>query len=260
MAKIIDQINIEEDGIYLVFGVTDEEQLKLLHFSSKPFQGMDEDEQYIREGFQLVQVNFSGYNRPYEKQGNKYIVTAPGYLLTYVGIEDKRNEIGRRLVITQQDEITGAKVVSYLQFYNGTSTLRIYHEVVNEGAEEQTLEYVSSFYYLGIEKEGKTSSDDKMRLTYACHGWQKEMNFRTVTFPQMGLGQTQPTVNQRTSSTFELTNTGNWSTKKYLPMGYLENTEADTAPVAGRILTSRNERHQKREFLPWSHLYSEPFD
>ena len=68
-----------------------------------------------------------------------------------------------------------------------------------------------------------------MSLTYACHGWQKEMNFRTNTFPELGFGQTQPTVYQRTSVTFELTNTGNWSTKKYLPMGYLENSEADTS-------------------------------
>ena len=70
MAKIIDQISIEEDGIYLVFGVTDEEQLKLLHFASSPFGGIEDNEQYIQEGFQLVQVNFSGYNRPYEKHGN----------------------------------------------------------------------------------------------------------------------------------------------------------------------------------------------
>ncbi len=228
MAQITDWIRIEEDGIYIVFGITDEKQLKLMHFSSGPYEEQEESGQFIKEGFQLVQVNFSGYNRPYEKHGNKHIVTAPGYTLSYVGMEDKRNETGRLLVIMQRDEATGARVVSYWQFYTGTSTVRMYHEIINEGYEEQTLEYISSFYYLGIEKEGKLSSDDKMRLTFACHGWQKEMNFRTVTFPEMGLGQTQPTVNQRTSTTFELTNTGNWSTKKYLPMGYLENTEADS--------------------------------
>lgn len=228
MAQITDWIRIEEDGIHIVFGITDEKQLKLMHFSSRPYEEQEESGQFIKEGFQLVQVNFSGYNRPYEKHGNKHIVTVPGYTLSYVGMEDKRNETGRLLVITQRDEATGARVVSYWQFYTGTSTVRMYHEIINEGAEEQTLEYISSFYYLGIEKEGKLSSDDKMRLTFACHGWQKEMNFRTVTFPEMGLGQTQPTVNQRTSTTFELTNTGNWSTKKYLPMGYLENTEADS--------------------------------
>ena len=102
-------------------------------------------------------------------------------------------------------------------------------EVTNEGTEVQTLEYISSFYYLGIEKEGEMSSDDKMQLTFAHNGWQKEMNFHTYSFPALGLPQTQPTVYQRTSKTIELTNTGNWSTKEYLPMGYLSNEEADTA-------------------------------
>lgn len=229
MAHIEKWINIEENGIYLVFGVTEENQLKFLHFSSKPFEGLNESELFMKEGFQLVQVNFSGYNRPYEKHGNKHIVTAPGYLLTFVELKDERNETGRKLTFIQKDEMTGAKVITYWQFYQGTSVIRMYNEVINEGSEEQTLEYLSSFYYLGIEKEGKLSSDDKMSLTYACHGWQKEMNFRTNTFPELGFGQTQPTVYQRTSVTFELTNTGNWSTKKYLPMGYLENSEADTA-------------------------------
>ena len=82
MAKIVDWIKVEEDGVYLVFGITDEKQLKLMHFSANPYEEQEESEQFIKEGFQLVQVNFSGYNRPYEKHGNKHIVTAPGYLLT----------------------------------------------------------------------------------------------------------------------------------------------------------------------------------
>ena len=74
------------NGIHIVFGVTEENQLKLFHFSHAPFdaenlcrkpdnwwpmEGMREAQ--IKESFQLVQVNFSGYNRPYEKHGNKYI-------------------------------------------------------------------------------------------------------------------------------------------------------------------------------------------
>lgn len=226
---IREMIKIEEDGIYLVFAVTKEEQLKLLHFSSKPWEEAEESETFLKEGFQLVQVSFSGYNRPYEKHGNKHIVTAPGYLLRYVGMQEERNQLGRRLVITQKDEMTGARVVSYWQFYTGTGMIRMQHEVVNEGKQEQTLEYISSFYYLGLEKEGKGSSDDKMKLTFAHHGWQKEMSFLTYSFPELGMAQTQPTVIQRTSKTIELTNIGNWSTKEYLPMGYLENTEADTS-------------------------------
>lgn len=227
-------IRIEEDGIYLVFGVTKENQLKLFHFSARPLSEQEEkklteNETFLREGFQLVQVNFSGYNRPYEKHGNKHIVTAPGYMLTFVDMKDERNETGRVLTFIQKDEGTGARVVTTWQFYQGTTTIRMQSEVTNEGTEVQTLEYISSFYYLGIEKEGEMSSDDKMQLTFAHNGWQKEMNFHTYSFPALGLPQTQPTVYQRTSKTIELTNTGNWSTKEYLPMGYLSNEEADTA-------------------------------
>lgn len=229
MEYIKDWIKIEEDGIYLVFAVTEDEQLKLMHFSSKPYVEKEESRLFLEEGFQLVQVNFSGYNRPYEKHGNKHIVTAPGYLLKYAGMEDTRNEQGRLLVITQEDQTTGARVKTFLQFYTGTSTLRSYNEVTNIGTGDQTLEYLSSFYYLGIEKEGEGSSDDKMKLTIAHHGWQKEMSFHTYTFSELGMAQTQPTVYQRTSKTIEFTNTGNWSTKEYLPMGYLENSIADTS-------------------------------
>ena len=93
-------ITIEENGIHIVFGITKKNQIKLLHFSRIEFDEENichfgeeckvEDrgrrEQFIDEAFQLVQINLSGYNRPYEKHGNKHIVTAPGYLLTYAGM------------------------------------------------------------------------------------------------------------------------------------------------------------------------------
>lgn len=40
MAHIEKWINIEENGIYLVFGVTEENQLKFLHFSSNRLKGL----------------------------------------------------------------------------------------------------------------------------------------------------------------------------------------------------------------------------
>ena len=84
-------IKINENGIHIVFEITDKNQIKLLHFSKVEFDENDickfgneckaEDlarkEQFINEAFQLVQVNLAGYNRPYEKHGNKHICTAP---------------------------------------------------------------------------------------------------------------------------------------------------------------------------------------
>jgi len=223
-------IRIVENGINIVFAVNEDNQIKLLHFSSAEFEErLLAEPNYVKEAFQLVQVSFSGYNRPYEKHGNKHIVTAPGYLLKYVSMTDLVNEIGRKLEITQEDDITGARVVTHMQFYNGTSVVRCKNVVTNIGKQDQTLEYISSFCYTGIEKEGDLSTDDKMRISIPHNGWQKEMSWKTYSFPDLGFAQTQPTVYQRTSKTIEVTNTGNWSTKEYLPMGYLENTEAKTS-------------------------------
>lgn len=237
------------NGIQIVFGLTDEQELKLFHFSRtefdkenlcrKPDGAWQEDqkswrESQIKEGFQLVQVNFSGYDRPYEKHGNKYIVTAPGYLLKFEAIYEERNEAGDVLRIVQKDSLTGAKVESVMQFYDGIPIVRLSHTVTNEGTEEQTLEYISSFSYWGIEKEHRPgsadfiSSDEKMSVTVVHNGWQKELTVKKYRFADLGMAQTQPHVYQRTSKTIEVTNTGNWSAKEYLPMGYIGNSAADT--------------------------------
>lgn len=236
-------IYIEENGIHMVLGITKRNQLKLLHFSHAEFKKENlcrfgkeckvEDtgrrEQFVNEAFQLVQVNLSGYDRPYEKHGNKHIVTAPGYLLTYAGMEDTRNETGRRLVICQEDkEVTHVRVKTVMQFYDGSSVVRMYNMIENMGEEVQTLEYLSSFCYTGLEKEGIGSSDEKMHVVIPFNGWQKEMSIREFSFSELGLAQTQPGVYQRTSQILEITNTGNWSSKKYLPLGYVENREAHT--------------------------------
>ena len=236
------------NGIHIVFGVTEENQLKLFHFSHAPFdaqnlcrkpdgvwmmEGMREAQ--IKESFQLVQVNFSGYNRPYEKHGNKYIVTAPGFMLKFDSISEERNENGDLLRIVQSDDVTGAKVESVMQFFDGIPVARMYNTVTNEGKEDQTLEYISSFSYWGIEKEQKegipelVSSDDKMSMVVVHNGWQKELTVKKYRFADLGMAQTQPHNYQRTSKTIEITNTGNWSAKEYVPMGYIGNSAADSS-------------------------------
>ena len=85
-------IEIEENGIYTVLGILDDGIIRLLHFSSIPFCGNDLDAEDIREGFPLVGFSLSGYDRPYERHGNKYIVTAPGYRLKYCSHTDQYND------------------------------------------------------------------------------------------------------------------------------------------------------------------------
>jgi alpha-galactosidase len=59
----------DEGRLHMVFGITNENEIRLLHFSSAPFEPKEEPAHYYKEGYQFAQINLSGLNRPYEKQG-----------------------------------------------------------------------------------------------------------------------------------------------------------------------------------------------
>ena len=218
-------LEIKENGINLVFEIDEENNLKLLHFSALPFRREDIVAASTDYGFRFAEINLSGYDRPFERHGNKYIVTAPGYRMKYAGHTDERNEHGRLLKFILRDEVTNVFVDAYMQFYDGDPIVRMWQTVRNEGTEEQTLEYLSSFNYEGIEKEGLLSRDEKMKILIPHNSWQREMNWKTYTLPELGMDLVQPVSDQRSSSMIRVSNTGNWSSKEYLPMAYLENTE-----------------------------------
>ena len=223
------RLEILENGIYLVFEIADNNDLKLLHFSALPFRESDIKAPNTNDGFRLVEMNLSGFDKPGERHGNKYIYTAPGYRMKYVSHKDYRNEFGRKLEFELRDEETDVYVVNHMQFYDGISIVRCQNIVENRGGQPQMLEYISSFNYTGIEKEGLFAQDKKMSVKIPHNSWQREMNWRTYTLPQSGLSLVQPVEIQRSSSALEVTNTGHWSSKKYLPMGFLENTETGSS-------------------------------
>lgn len=224
------RINIEENGIYLVFEVLESGVLKLLHFSALPFCEGELHYRSLDEGFNLAEIDIAGADRPQERHGTKYIATSPGYHMIYVNHQDERNGTGRKLTIETKDDGSGIHVISHIQFYDALPVIRIYHDVVNRGTQAQTLTYVSTFNYSGIDRGGTRSTDEKLKLVIPHNKWQGELCFKEYRLPDLGLILTQPdTFVRRTSNVINIFNTGNWSTKHYLPMGYLvnEDTGAD---------------------------------
>ena len=231
-------IEIYENGLYLVFEINDDNEIKLLHFSALQFDENTLEPFCSEKGFALfnktqsfrpVEVNISGLDRPLERHGNKYIITAPGYRMKFKDFKDTANTIGRKLEVTCYDEPTGIETISHYQFYTGIPVVRSWTVVSNLGETEQTLEYASSFALNGIEKEGALPQDEKLRV-WVCHNsWQRELCWTASTLPELGLVQTQPKEFQHSSKVFAVNNVGNWSAKEYIPMGLLENTETGTA-------------------------------
>ena len=216
---------IQENGINMVWKVADTGCVRLLHFSALPFDESTIADEYEEQGFKLLELEAAGYDRPDERHGTKYIVTAPGYRMQYADHKDYRNETGRKLEITTQDQESGLQAVNHFQFFDGIAVVRCWCEVSNMGKETQTIQYVSTFNLNGVEKEGILSRDEKIRIGVVHNSWQRELLLQEYTLPEVGLQNSQINIPIRSSKAFELTNTGNWSTKHYLPMGYISNTE-----------------------------------
>ena len=88
------RIQIEENGIYMMFEVTEENNVCLLHCNVIPYEE-DSIESYKKGKFSCVQLQLSGYN-PDEHHGSKYSGSSHGQLLKYVGHTDTRNTFGRK--------------------------------------------------------------------------------------------------------------------------------------------------------------------
>ena len=95
----MERFELHENGLNLVFEVTDEREIKFLHFSACPFEKSTLDSADGITGFRLAEVMVSGLDRPGERHGTKYVRTAPGYRLKYQDRKDYRNESGRKLEI-----------------------------------------------------------------------------------------------------------------------------------------------------------------
>ena len=70
----MERIEIVENGLFLVFEIADDKCFKFLHFGKKPFNEKDIIARSTSYGFRFVEINLAGYDRPYERHGNKYIV------------------------------------------------------------------------------------------------------------------------------------------------------------------------------------------
>ena len=169
------RFEIYENGIYFVLEVDKKNEPKLLHFSSLPFDEKNLECRSGTLGFRLVELQVSGIDRPLERHGNKYTVTAPGYRLKFRDFRDTNNNLGRLLEVVCFDEPTGLETVSHFQFYRDTKAVRCYTTVTNKGEENQTIEYVSSFALTGVEKEGLKTQDEKLQIGICHNSWQREL-------------------------------------------------------------------------------------
>lgn len=217
------RIEVKENGLYLVFEVTNSGDVLFLHFGPKPLKEAVIGEKQ-KPGFRLMELQLTGEDRA-EYHGRTHRATYPGLRMVYDTHSDSRNEWGRKLELGLRDELTGLKAVQHFQFYDGVGTIRSWAVLKNDGTQAAEVEYVSSFALTGIDKEGQQDRDDKMRLYLAHNGWQSELQWRSYRMPELGMSH----LIDRGSKRVSCSNTGSWSAAEHIPMAVLENEEAGTS-------------------------------
>ena len=218
MSKLI---SIEENGLNLVFHVTDEESLKFLHFSTLPF---NEDllTQFPPKRFQVVELQVTGEDQ-HDHHGSKHVCTSPGDRLKYRSHEDYKNQDGRKLEFLQTDG-ENLKVISHFQFYDGVPVVRSWTEINNTGSEAAGLEYVSSFALTGISQETSQKWPERSRIHIGHNDWCGEGQWKSYSLPELGLSS----VKEMSAKRIELSSTGSWPTGEHMSMALYENTEKGT--------------------------------
>lgn len=217
-------IKVEENGIHMVWGVTDKRKLLLLHLAAAPYCEADYGT-VLWEEFVPVEVMVSGGNCPEDRLGNKMVHSSAGVSLCYLYFKRQEKKEGPEYCFYTEDAGTGLTVELHYQFYKGLQAMRCHTVIHNQGKEKQGIENVTSFSLHGLNCRGHMPYEEKLRLNLVHNGWQKELEWEQYTLPQLGLAASQKEGFYNSSKMISISNTGAWSTKEYLPLGILENKE-----------------------------------
>ena len=170
------------------------------------------------DSYQLLQIQGEQETvRYYAAMGARRSFSIPGTDFVYQTHSDRTNASGRKIEILT--EWNGIEATVHWQFFNGIPVLRSWVELHNRGSHAQGLDRVGSFFFLGLMGDETTPWDESARIGLVSNAWCAELQWQHFDPRSRGFSKAR----ENSSNRFTIANTGNWSTKEYLPLGVLEN-------------------------------------
>ena len=209
-------LDFSQNNFKMIFEITEEGSVILKHFGKKDAYA---EKQAPNKKFSIASVNLSGES-PDDRHFFKHTGCSSDLTLKYVSHEYYKNKLGNKLEFTLED--SKIRVVVHYQFYRDVAAVRSWTAVTNISSEDVGLEYVSSFAYNGI-NEGRLSPNDNLRVYIPHNNWCSELNWQEYSICELGID------NAGTSKRINVYSSGTWSTKEYVPMAAVVNTEINSA-------------------------------
>ena len=167
-------LDFSQNGISVVFEVTDDKKLALKTFAK---EGNAIDKEKNIKWCSALELQISGENQN-DHHGAKHTGTSGFFSLLYDDHKYYENEFGNKLEICLKDNKVEA--VIHYQFYKNLPAVRSWTTVENISAENVGLEYVSSFVYTGL-------SLDKPRVMIPHSSWKREASWKDFSIEELVL-------------------------------------------------------------------------
>ena len=195
------EIKIHENDVRMLFKIDEIGRLGLYYVGTEECTSADYSN--YRSAVEI------GSTPGYGSWGKK--VCTESDQLRYVQHRDYCTDKGRKLEFELKDD--RFLVTLHYYFFNGMNTFRSWTEVKNISPTEQGLLFLSSFHYNGI----PFGHCDEIMISH--NGWGQEGIHSFFTPLELGLAQLDG--RSITSTKVVTGNSSTFSTKDYLPMGYL---------------------------------------
>jgi alpha-galactosidase len=214
------KIEIEENGLFATLIVTEQKDIRLLHFSDKPYNGKEIRDEETANNQRLVEVKFSGEN-VVKHHGPRQVGTLPGYRLEFQEYTRHSNPFGNYYEFILSDCKTNSEVIVCWQFFTGIKAVRSWTKLINNGNESIGIEHISSFYLSNLDYEGVEPRNKKMVIHMPHSSWSNEGMWKEYSFEDLGFYSEEIASSKRIFGS----NTGTWSSHELAPMAILENRE-----------------------------------
>lgn len=208
-------LDFSQNGIAFLIEITEDNSAFLKCFTNG--EPLDKREKKAR-WCPLVELQISGTN-PDDHHGAKHTGSYGSYALKYISHKEEQTQNGNLVFFLLSDGCINATV--YYQFYNDIAVVRSWTVVENKGEIPAGIEYVSSFAYTGLDDGECLGAEQNIRVAIPHNDWVRELNWRFYSLPELGINRISDFSTKRLS----FSNTGTWSSKEFLPMGFVENED-----------------------------------
>lgn len=213
-----EKFEIGTNDLSIKFEVKKDATLKERLLLPAKYQGTIDLPETIDQSDVPVSLHLSGQDRP-SHHGIKLAGGMPGMTLKFVKKEEQTMPWGKRIMIYLKDSDLKLELISYYDFYEGTSTCRRYTKITNQGKKDVDIEFLSSAMINNVGNLGEGALEDKIRIHWANNSWKSEGQWHEETPSEAGWGA---------NGIFQLSgifhnNLGSMSTVKELPMAMVEN-------------------------------------